>query len=202
MNGEQESIATANTPKDYAGLLWIFLASALGFSLFCATSAIALSDPTLPTPIAIEPRDIANLAFSNMNTVAALTVEAFQEMVATPTASPTSTPTPTLTLMQTASPTSSPTTTRTPFVPSRTPTKEHEEPKSTAILPTATRTPKPTNTALVIVTGTGTVTQPVPPTDTPVPEPTDAPSATPAPPNTATPNASAPTASTQIPDEN
>ena len=178
MNDNQESIAIANRPRDYAGLLWIFFASALGFSLFCATSAIALSDPTLPTPIVIERGDIADLAFSNLNTAAALTAEAFQVLVATstPTATFTSTST------ETASPTSSPT--RTPFIPSNTPTKPPER-QPTIVLPTNTRTPRPTNTAIVIspITGTPVVTEP--PTETPVPEPSDTPE--PPPPPTSTP---------------
>ena len=171
MENGQESIATANRPRDYASLLWIFLAGALGFSLFCATSAIALSDPTLPTPIVIEPGNIANLAFSNLNTAAALTSEAFAELVATPT--PTNTFTPSATY--TSSPTSSPTFTRTPFIPSKTPTKR-EEPRPTINPPTPTRTPRPTNTAVIIVPITGTPTEVELPTDTPVPEPpTDTP---------------------------
>lgn len=171
MDDRQESIAIADRPRDYAGLLWIFMASALGFSLFCATSAIALSDPTLPTPIVIEREDLADLAFSNLNTAAALTAEAFQELVATATPTASFTPSPT----ETASPTSTPTFTRTPFIPSNTPTKQ-EEPKPTIVLPTFTRTPRPTNTPVTVVPITGTPTEVEPPTDTPVPEPpTDTP---------------------------
>lgn len=193
MDERQESIATADRPRDYAGLLWIFLASALGLSLFCATSAIALSDPTLPTPIVIEPGSIANLAFSNLNTAAAFTAEAFHELIQTATPSATLTSTAT----QTASPTASPTRTRTPFIPSRTPTKP-EETRPPIILPTATRTPKPTNTAIIINPITGTPTIQEPPTDTPVPEPSSTPippTATPVPP-TAT---SIPPTSTPVP---
>lgn len=171
MDDGQESIATANRPRDYASLLWIFFAGALGFSLFCATSAIALSDPTLPTPIVIEPGNIADLAFSNLNTAAVLTSEAFAELVATATPTNTSTPTATYT----SSPTSTPTFTRTPFIPSSTPTKR-EEPPRIIIPPTSTRTPKPTSTAVIIVPITGTPTVVEPATDTPVPEPpTDTP---------------------------
>ncbi len=170
MENGQESIAIANRPRDYASLLWIFFASALGFSLFCATSAIALSDPTLPTPIVIEPGNIANLAFSNLNTAAALTAEAFQNLVATSTPTTTFTPTSTETL----SPTSSPTATRTRLIPSRTPTKP-PEPRATIILPTATRTPRPTNTPIVVAPITGTATVAEPPTETPVPEPSNTP---------------------------
>ncbi len=180
MNETQEPIAIADKPKDYAGLLWIFLAGALGFTLFCATSAIALSDPTLPTPIVIEPGNIANLAFSNLNTAAALTAESFQDLVATSTSSATFTPT----ASQTASPTASPTRTRTPFIPSRTPTKQEQPPpRATIVLPTATRTQKPTNTPIIIIPITGTATVADPPTETPVPEP----SSTPIPPPTSTP---------------
>jgi hypothetical protein len=175
----QESIAVADRPGDYAGLLWIFFAGALGFSLFCATSAIALSDPTLPTPIVIEPGNIADFAFSNLNTAAALTAEAFQKLVAT------STPTATFisTVTQTATPTSSPTFTRTPFIPTSTPTSS-PQPRPTIVRATATRTPQPTNTPIIIVPVTGTATEEELPTDTPVPEP---PTDTPEPPPTTAP---------------
>lgn len=174
MDDRQENLATANKPKDYAGLLWIFLAGALGLSLFCATSAIALSDPSMPTPIVIEPANIANLAFSNLNTAAALTANAFQQLAVPPSATPTFTATATETATPTFTPTK--TKTRTPFVPSITPTKAREQQKPPIILPTATRT------AIVISTITGTATVPDPPTDTPVPEPSNTP-----PPPTSTP---------------
>jgi len=180
VDDRQENLATANKPKDYAGLLWIFLAGALGLSLFCATSAIALSDPSMPTPIVIEPANIANLAFSNLNTAAALTANAFQQLAIPPSATPTFTATATETATPTFTPTK--TKTRTPFVPSITPTKAREQQKPPIILPTATRTRNPTSTAIVISTITGTATVPEPPTDTPVPEPSNTP-----PPPTSTP---------------
>ncbi|MCC6500410.1 MAG: hypothetical protein IT313_09115 [Anaerolineales bacterium] len=184
MDERQESIAIADRPRDYAGLLWIFLASALGLSLFCATSAIALSDPTLPTPIVIAPGDVADLAFSSLNTAAAFTAEAFQELIQTATPSATNTSTTTFTATPTASFTASPFYTR--LIPSKTPTKE-KEPRATIILPTATRTPKPTNTAIIINPITGTPTAQEQPTDTPVPAPSTTPSPSATPPPTPTP---------------
>ncbi|MBK9007516.1 MAG: hypothetical protein IPM31_11055 [Anaerolineae bacterium] len=175
MNAEQEDIALANRPRDYAGLLWIFAASMLGFSMFCATSAIALSDPSLPTPIVIEARDIPNLAFSNLNTIAAQTAQAFAQLVATGTPTNTFTPSPTWT----SSPTATMTASRTHVVPTRTETKESQPQQPTAIPPTSTPKPTtlpPTKTAVVIVTYTGTAISTEPPTETPVPEPsTDTP---------------------------
>ncbi|HQV93995.1 MAG TPA: hypothetical protein PLA27_11805 [Anaerolineales bacterium] len=173
MDAGQEDIALANRPRDYAGLLWIFAASMLGFSMFCATSAIALSDPTLPTPIVIQARDIPNLAFSNLNTAAAQTAQAFAQLVATGTPTSTFTPSPTWT----SSPTLTNTATRAPINPTKTATRK-SEPQPTIILPTATRKPTnipPTNTAVVIVGSTGTAISTEPPTETPVPEPTEPP---------------------------
>jgi len=171
---EQEDIALANRPRDYAGLLWIFAASMLGFSMFCATSAIALSDPSLPTPIVIEARDIPNLAFSNLNTAAAQTAQAFAQLVATGTPTNTFTPSPTWT----SSPTMTSTASRVPVFPTKTETRQPES-QPTTILPTATRKPTnipPTKTAVVIVTYTGTAISTEAPTETPVPEPaTDTP---------------------------
>ncbi len=169
MDDRYESIATANRPRDYAGLLWIFAASLLGFSLFCATSAIALSDPTLSTPIVIEAGDIPDLAFSNLNTAAAQTAEAFARLVATST--------PTNTFTATATWTSSPTASLTPtlIVPTKTHTKIPED-QPTIILPTATRTPRPTSTAVDVIPFTGTPPVTEEPTETPVPEPSDTPS--------------------------
>ncbi len=183
MDERPEDIALASRPRDYAGLLWIFAASMLGFSMFCATSAIALSDPNLPTPIVIEARDIPNLAFSNLNTAAAQTAEAFAKLVATGTPTDTFTPSPTWT----SSPTATSTATRVIINPTRTATIKVENPP-TVILPTSTRTPRPTNTAVVIVTVTGTAISTEAPTETPVPEPpTDTPEPPP-PADTDTPN--------------
>ncbi len=172
MDERAESIATAQRPRDYAGLLWIFAASMLGFSLFCATSAIALSDPGLPTPIVIEANDIPDLAFSNFNAAAELTAEAFSRLVATETP----TPIPTSTLTQTASSTASPTATRTLIPPTFTPT-DVQNTGPIFIPPTFTASPRPTNTAVEVVPPTGTPIVQEPETETPVPEPpTDTPS--------------------------
>ena len=167
MNSNFESIATADRPRDYAGLLWILVAGALGFSLFCGTSAIALSDQTLPTPIVIEREDIADLAFSNLNTAAALTAQSFAEIVATVTPTASFTHTSTIT----SSPTFTSTPTRTPFIPTITPTAEKQKPS--VVQPTSTRVPPPT--PIVVQGFTGTPSLPDAPTETPEPQQTDPP---------------------------
>jgi len=179
----EESIATAQRPRDYAGLLWIFAASILGFGLLCGTSAIALSDPTLNQPISIEARDVVDFAFSNPNAVAALTLQAFSDLIPTATITPTASSIP---------PTATPTPSRTlapVFVNTQMlqPT-ETSKPNNPPIRPTNTPRPRPTNTAVKIQTYTASPfvfepTETFEPTSTPVPPPTN----TPAPPPTNTP---------------
>ena len=93
---------TGSTYKDYTSLLGVVAAGFLGISLLCITSAIALSAPNAPTAMALEPASIVDLAVNNINTVAALTVQAlsvdnestpFLLPSKTPTASPTATAT-------------------------------------------------------------------------------------------------------------
>ena len=174
MDYRQESIATAERPRDYAGLLWIFAASILGFSLFCGASAIALSDPTLQEPIAINPGEVVNFAFSNENSGAVLTLEAFSAFLPTSTITPTPSASPT----ETPSPTLSPTASNTPFFFRTATSKPNNPPPATS-----TNRPIPTNTAVSIQTYTASpvvvedtetpvdteTPEPPPPTDTPGP---------------------------------
>jgi len=176
--------------REYSGPLTVFLMGILGFSLFCVVSAVAMADPSLPNASAMEPQGIVDSAFSNLNTMAALTVEVISDYVGTPTPAPSDTITPRATL--TASNTPAVFSTFTPRPPTRT-----REPRSTATL-TPTRTPSrvpsmtpsntpmpsltPSNTPLPTFTRTPDPTHtdipdtdtPVPDTDTPVPD-TDTP---------------------------
>ena len=62
---------TGSSFRDYTSLLGVVAAGLLGISLLCVTSAIALSAPNAPTPLALEPASIVDLAVNNVNTVAA-----------------------------------------------------------------------------------------------------------------------------------
>lgn len=161
-NHLNESLATAERPRDYAGLLWIFAAGIFGFGMFCATSAVALSDSSVQEPIAVAPGDLVNRAFSDINTAAALTAQAFAQYIPTDTATSTFTPSPTPTATFTSSPT--PTNTRVFIFP----TSTRQQPRPTAI------PPLPTNTPIPIKPNTPTP-QPPPPTNPPADTPTEAP---------------------------
>ena len=137
--------------RDYRGLLAVFVAAAIGISLLCSVSGMAIEDlRQSTTALALQPADIVNAAVSNLNTAGALTRQAFVELI------PTSTPT----LRPTHTVTSFPTTVAPLPTAFRFPTSSE---------PTRTRRPRPTH----IPTGTE-----VPPTLTPVPTATDAPTAT------------------------
>jgi hypothetical protein len=137
--------------RDYRGLLAVFVAGAIGISLLCSVSGMAIEDlRQSTTALALQPADIVNAAVSNLNTAGALTMQAFAELI------PTSTPT----LRPTHTVTSFPTTVAPLPTAFRFPTSSE---------PTRTRRPRPTR----IPTGTA-----VPPTLTPVPTATDAPTAT------------------------
>ena len=157
-----ESLATAERPRDYAGLLWIFAAGIIGFGMFCATSAVALTDSSVQQPISVAPGDLVNRAFSDLNTAAALTAQDFAQYIPTNTPTPTYTtsPTPTFTF------TPSPTATRTLVIFTRTPTGESSRPTSVP--------PRPTNTPIPVQPNTPT-SQPPPPTNPPADTPTEAP---------------------------
>src|SRR5215207_8335803 len=170
----------------------VLAASALGFSLFCIVSAMALTGAKASSspPISFGPQSLVDSAVQNLNTMAALTMEVVSQYV---------TPIPTLTLSP-ASDTSNTSTdailptrirpTQTPLPPTRTPRpKPNFEPTNTPTptnvptdtptstptnTPTATPTSTPTNTPTDIPTSTPTDT-PVPPADTPTSTPTDTP---------------------------
>jgi hypothetical protein len=162
VNDNFGTIATADRPRDYAGLLWIFAAGILGFGMFCATSAVALSDSSLDEPIAVAPGDLVNRAFSDMNAAAVLTAQAFAQFI------PTNTTTPTATFTQTASPTLTSSPTATQFIIIVSPTSTRRPSQPTAV------PPRPTNTPIPVKPNTPT-SQPPPPTNPPPETPTETP---------------------------
>jgi hypothetical protein len=164
--------------REYSGPLGILAAGALGLSLLCSVSAMAMGDLNRYIPITIEPLNIVDLAVSNLETAAAFTEQVVTQFVPTATVTPI---TPTGTASLTPQPTDTqrrfvtitPTVTRKPRTP---PTATHFVPSQTATtvpsrVPTNTpsRTPIPTWTNTPIPTSTDT---PVPPTNTSIP-PTD-----------------------------
>jgi len=157
--------------RDYRGLLAVFVAAALGISLLCSVSGMAIQDLNESTTgVDLQPADIVDAAVSNLNTVGALTMQAFAELI------PTSTPTrpPTITSSPTATVTPlTPTAFRFPTVSEPTRTRRpRPDPTNTPVPPTRpavppTRTPiPPTNTLPPTATNT------IPP-DTLTPEPSD-----------------------------
>ena len=145
--------------RDYRGLLAVFVAAALGISLLCSVSGMAIQDLNESAAgVDLAPADIVDAAVSNLNTVGALTMQAFAELI------PTSTPTrpPTIT--------SSPTATIAPITPTafRFPTVR-EPTRTRRPRPDPTNTPVPPTRTAIPPTRTNT---PVPPTDIP-PSPTD-----------------------------
>ena len=92
-NGTVDSTATRVKLSAYRGLIWVFLAGALGISLLCSVSGMALQDLNIATAMALEPADVLDSVVSNLNTAAAMTLQAFSELEAssTPTRPPTST---------------------------------------------------------------------------------------------------------------
>jgi hypothetical protein len=187
---------TGATYKDYTSLLGVVAAGLLGISLLCITSAIALSAPNAPTAMALEPASIVDLAVNNINTVAALTVQALSvDNESTPFLLPSKTPTasasPTATLLVIPTFTQrAPTKTRAPRIPSTATPKP--PPTKTAIPPTQTNVP-PTNT--LVPTNT-----PIPNTSTPIPDtPTSVPATNTPVPDTPT---SVPDTNTPVPETN
>src|SRR5690349_21157743 len=166
--------------REYSGPLGILAAGAIGLSLLCSVSAMAMGDLNRYIPMTLVPLNLVDLAVSNYGTAAALTEQIVTVFVPTETLMPCGTPIPeSATLQSTDTPrrfvTITPTVTRrvratltAVFVASRTPTRP----------PTRTPTRQPT------LTPTRTRT-PVPPaTITPTPFPTtpsypDAPTSTP-----------------------
>ena len=181
--------------KNYVDLLWVVGAGVLGFSLLCVTAGIALANPNMSA--SLQPQSIIQIAIANVNTAAALTMEAFPQHLITPTLVPSNT----LETSKTSSPTAvasiTPTVTASAIFIQPTGTdrtrggaNSNPEPLSTATLvptqtnsplppptltsspnpsPTITRTPRPTRTRTPIPSPTDT---PLPPTITNTPRPT------------------------------
>lgn len=175
----------------YRGLLWVFAAGILGISLLCSVSGMAMQDLNVATAMALQPADVVESFVENLNTAAAVTLEAFEELAATPTstqpppqATVTSSPAPSNTPVVFIFPTSGePTRTRRPrptLVPTRTPVP----PSRTPIPPTRTNTPLPPTATDTPVPDTPTsppdtpTSPPVTPTYTLEPLPTTPPAAT------------------------
>jgi len=184
--------------RDYRGLLAVFVAAALGIGLLCSVSGMAIQDLNESTTgVDLAPGDIVDAAVSNLNTVGALTMQAFAELIptSTPTRPPTITSSPSITVTPLT-----PTAFRFPTVsePTRTrrprpdPTNTPVPPTRTAVPPTRTDTPVPTNT--LRPTNTPTDIPPSPtdtqePTNT-IPPPTDPPTDIPIPTDTVEPTQS------------
>jgi len=155
--------------RDYRGLLAVFVAGALGIGLLCSVSGMAIQDLNeSANGVALQPGDIVDSAISNLNTVGALTMEAFAELM--PTSTPTIRPTQTVTSIPTTVAPLTPTAFRFPDSGPVTRTRRpRPDATNTAVPPTRTPVP-PTDT-------------PVPTdTDTPIPDPTDTDTPTPIPP--------------------
>ncbi|HLF75496.1 MAG TPA: hypothetical protein VI524_14160 [Anaerolineales bacterium] len=181
----------------YRGLLAVIAAGALGISLLCSVSSMAMQDLNVATAMALQPADVVDSFISNMNTAGAMTMQAFAEFVATPTVTastvPTSTPTPTLSVTPSKPsifqfPTSfGPTSTRRPRIrPSSTFTRAPTRTPTRTPVPTRTltKTPLPSRTPTVpspTPVPTQTDTPVPPPSDTPLPPPSDTPEPPPSP---------------------
>jgi hypothetical protein len=155
---ELQRSTTRVKAREYSGPLGILAAGAIGLSLLCSVSSMAMGDLNRYIPITLEPINLLDLAVSNFGTAAALTEQVVTVFVPTETLVPTGTPVPvSLTVAPTDTPrrfvTITPTLTRrarfTPtavVVASRTPTPK--PPPTRTPFPTITRTvrPSPTNT--------------------------------------------------------
>src|SRR5512134_4188890 len=80
--------------REYSGPLGILAAGALGLSLLCSVSAMAMGDLNRYISITLEPISILDLAVSNFGTAAALTEQVVTIFVPTETITPSSTPVP------------------------------------------------------------------------------------------------------------
>lgn len=160
--------------RDYRGLLAVFVAGAIGISLLCSVSGMAIQDlDAAQTAVALNPGDIVDAAVSNLNTAGALTMEAFAELI--PTSTPTLRPTSTITLFPTTVAPLTPTAFRFPTSSEPTRTRRPRPtliPTRTAVPPT--RTPVPTATVAPTATLVDTPT-PMPTTETPIPPTTETP---------------------------
>ena len=177
--------------REYSGPLTVFMMGILGFSLFCLVSAVALAGANEAHPVSIGPQNIVDSAFSNISTIAALTVEVITQYVST------STPSPTDTLA--FSPTSSLLSTPTRFIPfpSRVPTRTRRSDSTLGPAPTSTRVPS--STPHPTATQTPEPTDTLTPANTPTPADTATPADTPTPADTATPADTPPPADTATP---
>jgi hypothetical protein len=147
---------------EYSGPLGILAAGALGLSLLCSVSAMAMGDLNRYIPVTFEPINIVDLAVANFETAAALTEQMVTVFVPTETLVPTSTPSFTLIPPEPTDTarrfvTITPTLPRRTRVPSATPVVVASR-TSTSRPPTRTATPTKTKTRT-----------PRPPTLTPTP---------------------------------
>lgn len=74
--------------RDYRAPLGILAAGAVGISLLCSVSAMAMSDLNNYIPATIVPLNIVDLAVANLNTAVALTEQSITQFVPTETAMP------------------------------------------------------------------------------------------------------------------
>jgi hypothetical protein len=173
-NSSIERRASRVKIRDYRGLLAVFVAAALGISLLCSVSGMAIQDLNeSTTAVALQPADIVEAAVSNLNTAGALTKQAFAELIPTSTA----TLRPTQTATSTVAPLT-PTVFKFPTVQEPTRTRRpRPDPSNTSVpppdtpLPPPTRTPTPIPPTDTLPPPTATDTD-IPPTDTDIP-PTD-----------------------------
>ena len=156
--------------REYAGPLGILAAGAIGFSLLCSVSAIAMSDLHSHIDVTVQPVNIVDLAFSNIETVAALTQQAVTAFVPSPSLVPTNTFSATLTPL-----------------PSNTSSNTSTPPRFITATPTVTRRARPPFTATFVPTKTATHIPPPTKTNTHVPPPTFTASPVPPPTDTDTP---------------
>lgn len=169
--------------REYSGPLGILAAGALGLSLLCSVSAMAMGDLNRIISITLEPISIVDLAVANFETAAALTEQAVTVFVPTETLVPTSTPS------------------FTPIAPEPTNT-ERRFVTITPTVPRKTRVPS-TATHMVVASRTPTVRPPtrtpVTPTRTPTRQPTLTPTKTIRPTFTKTPPTVYPIKATETP---
>jgi hypothetical protein len=143
--------------REYSGPLGILAAGAIGLSLLCSVSAMAMGDLNRYIPMTLVPLNLVDLAVSNFGTAAALTEQIVTVFVPTETLMPSSTSVPeSVTPQSTDTPlrfvTITPTITRRVratltgvVVASRTPTRRPTltPTRRPTLTPTRTRTPVP-----------------------------------------------------------
>lgn len=132
--------------REYSGPLGILAAGALGLSLLCSVSAMAMGDLNRYIPITFEPISIVDLAVANFETAAALTEQVVTVFVPTETRLPTGTASLTP-LSPEATDTARRFVTITPTLPRRTRVPTQLVVASRTATPRPSRTPPPTRTA-------------------------------------------------------